>query len=49
MGITTVKALPNKRLKLAGALVSKEAVCLCAGGHHGWFSSSCGRGVGPAA
>ncbi len=32
---------PNKRLKLAGALVLKEAVVLCPGGHGAFVHCSC--------
>ena len=35
------KRLPNKRLKLAGALVLKEAVVLCLGGHWTFVHYSC--------
>ena len=37
-------APPNKRLKLAGALVLKEAVVSCAGGHATFVLSSCAGG-----
>ena len=36
--------LPNKRLKLAGALVLKEAVVSCPDGHGTIVNSSCAGG-----
>ncbi len=36
--------LPNKRLKLAGALVLKEAVVSCPGGHGLSSTSTCAGG-----
>ncbi len=35
---------PNKRLKLAGALVLKEAVVSCPGGHRTSSSTRCAGG-----
>ena len=35
---------PNKRLKLAGALVLKEAVVSCPGGHGRFVHYSCAGG-----
>ena len=37
-------ALPNKRLKLAGALALKEAVGSCPGGHGTFVHYSCAGG-----
>ncbi len=39
-----VKELPNKRLKLAGALALKGAVVSCPGGHGTSSSISCAGG-----
>jgi len=39
-----VKVLPNKRLKLAGALVLKEAVVSCPGGHRTFVHHACAGG-----
>src|SRR6266516_3546290 len=39
-----VSPLPNKRLKLAGALVLKEAVGSCPGGHATFVHHSCAGG-----
>jgi len=39
-----VKVLPNKRLKLAGALVSKEAVGSCPGEHGTSSTTRCADG-----
>jgi len=36
-----VSALPNKRLKLAGALSLKEAVVSCPGGHGAFVHYPC--------
>src|SRR5881409_717141 len=44
-----VRVPPNKRLKLPGALVLKEAVVLCAGGHGLSFTSLAPAGGSPAA
>jgi len=41
---STVRRLPNKRLKLAGALVLGEAVVSCPGGHGTFVHSSCAGG-----
>jgi len=38
-------ALPNKRLKLAGALVLKEAVGSCPGGHGTSSDTRCADGA----
>jgi hypothetical protein len=35
---------PNKRLKLAGAIVSKEAVMSCPSGHGAFVHFSCAGG-----
>ena len=40
---------PNKRLKLAGALVLKETVMSCPGGHRRTFNSLAPAGRSPAA
>jgi hypothetical protein len=40
---------PNKRLKLAGALVLKEAVVSCPGGHQLSFNTLAPAGGSPAA
>jgi len=37
-------ALSNKRLKLPGALVLKEAIVLCPGGHGTFVQYSCAAG-----
>jgi len=42
-------APPNKRLKLAGALVLKEAIVSCPGGHRRSFNSLALAGGSPAA
>jgi len=42
-------ALPNKRLKLAGALVLKEAVGSCSGGHGTSSTTLAPAGESPAA
>jgi len=42
-------ALPNKRLKLAGALVLEEAVGLCPGGHGLPSTALAPTGESPAA
>src|SRR3989442_9684207 len=42
-------ALPNKRLKLAGALVLKEAVGSCSGGHGTSSTTLAPAGEAPAA
>ena len=39
--VVVLAALPNKRLKLAGALVLKEAVVSCPGGHGTFVHYSC--------
>ncbi len=41
---TRERRLPNKRLKLAGALVLKEAVVSCPGGHGTFVNCSCAGG-----
>src|SRR5207247_3885920 len=38
------RAAPNKRLKLAGALVLEEAVVSCPGGHGTFVQNSCAGG-----
>ena len=44
-----VRQLPNKRLKLAGALVLEEAVWSCPGRHGTSSTTSCAGGESPAA
>jgi len=39
-----MRRLPNKRLKLAGALVLKEAVVSCPSGHGTSSTNSCAGG-----
>ncbi len=39
-----VMAPPNKRLKLAGALVLKEAMVSCPGGHGAFVHYACAGG-----
>jgi len=45
----STKALPNKRLKLADALVLRETVVSCPGGHGLSFNSLAPAGESPAA
>ena len=44
VGVSMGEHRPNKRLKLAGALVLKEAVESCPGGHGTSSTSSCAGG-----
>jgi len=48
-GISTLPRLPNKRLKLTGALVPKEAVVSCPGGHRTSSTTLAPPSASPAA
>ena len=43
--LTSERTLPNMRLKLSGALVLKEAIGSCPGGHGASSTASCADGL----
>jgi len=45
MQMTSIRRAPNKRLKLTGALVLKEAVVSCPDGHRTSSTSGCADGA----
>ena len=44
MQMTSIRRAPNKRLKLTGALVLKETVVSCPGGHGTSSTTRCASG-----